>query len=207
MRYTLNLDAGPEVEPLSLAQARDHCRIDPDNTEEDLLLESAIVAARALAEAQLNRQLITQHWIVSYDSFPSAAFNPLNLLVPFTSEIAIPLSPVQELSINYFNETDPGLQLLDPLTYELDRFAVRPRVRPVFGQTWPVTAVRFGALQLNVTAGYGDTGEDVPKAIIQWIKCAVASMYEHRDIVTERGALMMNPFLDGLLDPYRIVEI
>ena len=55
--------------------------------------------------------------------------------------------------------------------------------------------------------GFGPDAAAVPPGIQQWVKCAVATMYEHREIVSEKGALVVSPFIDGLLDPWRVVSI
>lgn len=205
MRYALQLTVPPEVEPLTLGQAKDHCRISPEVTEEDDLITAAIVAARMLAETQMHRQIITQTWTVALDSFPSSTSTSW-WTSPAMTSFEIPLSPVQSLTVQYY-DANGVLTTLATTAYEWDSFGVRPRFRPAFGSTFPTVASMLGGVRLSVVAGFGDTGADVPASILQWMKCAVASMYEHRELAQEKGQLVMNPFLDGLLDPYRIVEI
>ena len=206
MHYSLHCTAPPEIEPITLQKARYHAKVDADRTEEDWLILAAITAARQLAETQLGRRLITQTWRITIDSFIDTQAM-WNSIASSSIAIEIPLSPLQSiLSIKYFDSNNVE-QTLDPAAYEYDPFAVRARVRPVWSTQWPQIRQRPDSIVISAIVGFGDTPEDVPASIRQWILCAVTSMYENRAIATERGELVMNSFLDGLLDPYRIVEI
>ena len=50
----------PQVEPLTVAEAKVHLRVDDDLVEEDALIERIIKAARRYAEKETQRSLITQ---------------------------------------------------------------------------------------------------------------------------------------------------
>lgn len=199
LRYSLTPVLAPSVEPVSLGEAKDHCKIDPDLTEDDVLLEGIIIAARQLCETQTHRCLITQTWIVGYDSVATAG------------AIDIPLSPVQAvLGITYYDQLGV-LITLDPLLYEVDLSGIRARVRPVWGTAWPITGVHMSGFKIQVRAGYGDAATAVPRALRIWMLSASAAMYESRTLTRDINELrvggLMNSFLDGLLDPYRIIEI
>ncbi len=64
----LILTAGPSVEPVSLAEAKAHCRV--DGTAEDTLIASLIVAARMHVERALDAALIAQGWSLYLDGWP-----------------------------------------------------------------------------------------------------------------------------------------
>ena len=68
-----------------------------------------------------------------------------------------------------------------------------------------MTYNRLQAVELRVTVGYGGAAA-VPKPIKQWILCALGAMYENRELVQQRGELKLSGWLDGLLDPFRILE-
>lgn len=54
------LIAGPAAEPLTLAQAKNHLRVDA--SEDDALITALLVAAREQAEFLLGQRLVTQTW-------------------------------------------------------------------------------------------------------------------------------------------------
>ena len=56
----LVMTAAPAAEPIGLAEAKAHLRIDAD--DEDTLLTALIVAARLFVERTLGLALITQGW-------------------------------------------------------------------------------------------------------------------------------------------------
>lgn len=64
----LQLVTPPAGEPVSLAEAKQHLRVDGD--DDDLLIGSLIAAARQAAETQTGRQLITARWKLVLDAFP-----------------------------------------------------------------------------------------------------------------------------------------
>lgn len=196
-RYSLTPVTPPAIEAVSLGEAKDHCKIDPDLTEDDVLLEGLIIAARQLCETATHRCLITQTWTVSYDG----AFGVIDL----------PLSPVQAVvAITYYDELNV-LTTLDPLLYEVDVTAIRARLRPAWGTAWPVTGTTMSGFKVQVRVGYGDAADAVPRALRVWMLSAIAAMYEERRLTRDINELrvggLMNSFLDGLLDPYRIIEI
>lgn len=205
MRYALTPGSPPAVEPVSLGEAKDWCKVDPDITEDDVLLSALIVAARQLAESQLNRQLITQTWLVSFDTH-AVGFSGFYTTSNWVGAVVeIPLSPVQAVTGVSYYDSAGVLTTMDPLTYEVDSAAIRARLRPVWGASWPAMDTRLNGLRIEVIAGYGDTAASVPSAIKIWMRAAIADMYRNRMIMDVE--LFRNHFMDGLLDPYRIVEI
>jgi hypothetical protein len=78
----------------------------------------------------------------------------------------------------------------------------------VFGSAWPVSLPQIGAVQLVFGAGYGDAAS-VPAGIKSWIKLRVGSLYAHREEVAllTSGKIESLSFIDGLLDPYRVVLV
>jgi uncharacterized phiE125 gp8 family phage protein len=58
--------SGPSVEPITLADAKSHLRV--DTSAEDTLIQSLIMASRLHIEAALDLALITQSWRFRLDS-------------------------------------------------------------------------------------------------------------------------------------------
>ena len=68
---SLSLITPPTVEPVSLAEAKLHLRVDFD--DDDALIESLISAARVAAETLTGRQSCTARWIRTLDGFPCSS--------------------------------------------------------------------------------------------------------------------------------------
>lgn len=68
----------PALEPISLAEAKNHLRVDTDLTEDDLLIGMMISAARGIAERFTKRAIITQQWKVFLDIFPNTVVRDVN---------------------------------------------------------------------------------------------------------------------------------
>ena len=64
----MQLITPPAGEPVSLAEAKLHLRVDFD--DDDSLIQVLISAARQAAETLTNRQLVTARWRMVLDSFP-----------------------------------------------------------------------------------------------------------------------------------------
>ena len=63
-------------------------------------------------------------------------------------------------------------------------------------------------MSVTFDAGYG-TAAQVPEGIKSWIKLRVGSLYAHREemSILMRGRIDPLPFVDGLLDPYRVALV
>lgn len=196
----------PAEEPVSLAEAKLHLRV--DFADDDALITALISAARQAAETLTGRQIVTARWKLVLDSFPG-----LSLMgVPAGQTFSLPghaillhKCPVQSIvSIQYLDMTG-SLQTLASNSYTAD-FACEPaRITPVFGQIWPVCLPQIGAVSVTFDAGYG-AATTVPEGLKSWIKLRVGSLYAHREevAVVSRGRVELLPFIDGLLDSYKV---
>jgi uncharacterized phiE125 gp8 family phage protein len=190
---SLQLVTPPAGEPVSLAEAKLHLRV--DGGEDDLLIGSLITAARQAAETITHRQFITARWKLVMDAFPEHA-------------ALIHKSPlISVVTIEYLDMA--GLvQTMSPSHYTVDAACEPARVTPIFGQTWPPTLPQIGAVSVTFDAGYGPASA-VPEGIKSWIKLRVGSLYAHREemSVLTRGRIDPLPFVDGLLDGFKVSVI
>jgi uncharacterized phiE125 gp8 family phage protein len=192
----LQLVTPPAEEPVSLAEAKQHLRV--DGGDDDLLIGSLITAARQAAETQTGRQLITARWKLVLDAFPG----PL-MQSAFGASFGLPghavllaKCPVQSVvSIEYL-DMNGTTQVMPASDYVLT---------PVFGKTWPPTLPQMGAVSVTFDAGYG-AASSVPEGLKSWIKLRVGSLYGHREemSVLSRGRIDPLPFVDGLLDGFKV---
>jgi hypothetical protein len=72
------------------------------------------------------------------------------------------------------------------------------------GQSWPETQNLPSSVRIRFTVGYGNAGTDVPNSVRLWIIAHVVQALDHPDGLDASG-LKPLPFIDGLLDPYRVV--
>ncbi len=202
----LQLVTPPAEEPVSLAEAKLHLRVDFD--EDDALILALISAARQAAETLTGRQFITSRWRLVLDRFagpngrdcwPEESFSLLS------HALLLFKCPVQAvISIRYLDMA--GLQqTLEPSLYTVDTACEPARITPVFGETWPVSLPQIGSVSVTFDAGYGGASA-VPEGIKSWIKLRVGSLYAHREemSVLSRGRIDPLPFIDGLLDSYKV---
>lgn len=219
----IQIVTAPAAEPVSLTEAKAHLRVDV--ADDDLLIGALIVAARQHAETITRRVLVTQSWKMTLDQFPAPGMNissanwygpqwgnspgPLSAIRPDGRsgyEITPPLPPLQTVdSIKYIDQ-DGAQQTLAPSAYLVDTISEPARITPAYGTTWPATQNRINAVEVAFTAGYG-AASVVPEGIKRWMLIRIGSLYENREEVAlmNRGKLEPLPFVDGLLDPYRVV--
>src|SRR5687768_8644956 len=60
--------SGPAVEPVSIAEAKAHLRL--DGSEDDALVGALVAAARVAVEVEIRQVLVAQGWRVSLDAWP-----------------------------------------------------------------------------------------------------------------------------------------
>ena len=203
----IQLVTPPTEEPVSLLEAKLHLRVDVD--EDDMLIASLITAARQAAETLTGRQLTTARWKQVLDCFPGPSLMGVPAGQTFTlpgHAILLAKAPVQSVvSINYLDMASVN-QTMPALTYTVDAACEPARITPVFGQIWPICLPQIGAVSVTFDAGYG-TASQVPEGIKSWIKLRLGSLYAHREEVAalSRGRIESLPFIDGLLDPYKVV--
>ena len=202
----LQLVTPPAGEPVTLLEAKQHLRVDVD--DDDALIGSLIAAARQAAETITGRQLMTARWKLVLDAFPGATFAHAGTGATFSlpaHAVLLAKCPVQSvISIEYL-DMNGTLQTMHAEDYVLDAACEPARLSPAFGKSWPPTLPQIGAITVTFDAGYG-LASAVPEGIKSWIKLRVGSLYGHREEVSvlTRGRIDPLPFVDGLLDGYRV---
>ncbi len=202
----MQLITPPAAEPVSLAEAKLHLRVDFD--EDDALIQALISAARQAAEMLTQRQLVTARWRMVLDSFPGPSLMGVPAGQTFTlpgHAILIPKSPLQSVVEICYLDMAGAWQVMPAANYTVDNACEPARITPVFGQIWPVALPQIGAVSVTFDAGYGSAA-DVPEGLKSWIKLRLGSLYAHREEVASmaRGRIDPLPFVDGLLDPYKV---
>ncbi len=190
----LVLSAGPEVEPVSLAEAKAHLRI--DGTAEDILIGSLIVTSRLHIEAEMGLALVTQGWSWFTDAWPRGA------------SMKLPLRPVQSIAAVRTYDDAGVATTLSPDAYFLDGAGKPARLVRQGALAWPKPGRIANGIEIALVAGYGDAAADVPEPIRHAILLLVAHWHEHRSPL-EVGPLAQPPpdMVEKLLKPYRAMRL
>jgi uncharacterized phiE125 gp8 family phage protein len=188
----------PAAEPITLAVAKNQCRIDSDITQDDALITALIVAARQLVETKLNRAIVTQTWQYNLDIFPFFG----SWALPSTP-IVLPLPPVQSVSSVKYVASDGTLTTLATNQYQVDLASQPARICPINGQPWPVVNIyTINSVQIEFVCGYGlptDSPQSIPQSIIQAMLLLVSHWYDQRSATSDVSLSEYPLAVDALL--------
>lgn len=188
----LMLTSAPALEPVTVAEAKAHLRI--DGSAEDTLVASLILTSRLHIETALGLALITQSWRYVLDAWAEAR------------HVDLPLRPLQAVEEVRVISAAGDPQIVAASQYLVDVASVPPRL--VRRAALPAPGKPAAGIEIDIAAGYGDAAADVPAPIRQALLMLVAHWYEHRDPI-EVGApetTVPRPVGD-LLAPYRIPRL
>ncbi len=190
----LKLVTPPEVEPVTLEEAKAHLRLDGD--ADDAYVSALVTAARERVELFLRRALITQAFEYTIDGFPARQV------------IDLPNPPLQSVESIKYIDTAGNVQTIAPEDYVADASSNEiGRVALAWNRFWPITRCSINSVIIQFTAGYGDAGEDVPQAIRQGILIEVSNLYENREDVIIGQNISMLSLSERLLWPYRALSV
>lgn len=181
----------PVATPVTLADARLHCRA-ISTVAEDAYLTTLIEVATRAAEDRMQRSVIHTPWRLTLDRFPEA--------------ILLPYGPIASVQAVTFTDPDGNSANLDQQDYVVDAASDPGFIVPKPGRSWPTVGQGINQVQVSYTAGFGSTSEQVPAPIRHWILLAIAEMYDNRAASSDKPALPQL-FADRLLDPYRVLGI
>lgn len=196
----LALATGPVLDPISLAEAKAHCRI--SSTDEDGLLAGYILAARQHVETITNRALISQTWDYTIDGdWP--------WVIDVESHrhqrlIEIPKAPLQSVtSISYIDTTGVS-QTLSTSQYVVDGARAIGRIFPAYGVTWPALRCQNNSITVRFVAGYGDQPGSVPEPIRHAMLLLIGHWFENREAVSSISLGAVDFAVEALLSSHRV---
>lgn len=135
----------PAAEPVTLAEAKAHCRVEASFTDDDVYIASLIPSARQAAEQALGRTLVGTSWLVTLDDFNRHGDQSIALPWPRVTTI---------VSVKYI-DADGALQTMPAADYQLDNAGeLGNRLAPVYGGCWPTARSEPGAVRITYTAGF-----------------------------------------------------
>ena len=165
----------PAVEPLTLAEVKQQCRV--DTSDDDAFLQRAIKSAREVIEGPHGAGIvmIASQWQMRLDWL--------------TPEIWIPTGPVISIDAVAYVDEAGALQTFSAERYQWRKGSFEARIRPAYGLSWPTVRRVFDAIRVTFTAGYAATDADppsvdlVPSSLKTAMLMLISHWYEHRETV------------------------
>lgn len=190
---SLNIKTPPVVEPVSLADAKAHCRV--DSSADDAYISALITAARQWVESYIDESLIHQQFVMRLDGFPA--------------EIRLPKPPMASdgtttaVTITYTLNESGATATLATSQYRVDRDSRPGVIRNTYGGSWPAYLEDYNAVTVTWWGGRGASGSSVPQAIKNAILMLVGFWFERR-LAADSGPTNEIPFgVKPLLDSQR----
>lgn len=164
------------IEPVTLAEAKLHLKIDSDLTDDDNLIAALITAARKKCETETWRTFLTSTWDYSIDEFP---WGQLGDWHHRQDQIRIPNPPLISVTSLAFVDDVGSSQVMSGTLYQA--IAGTPGViLPSLNSSWPYGRSRPGTVIIRYVAGYGATADSVPDTIKAAIKLLLSYLYVNR---------------------------
>jgi uncharacterized phiE125 gp8 family phage protein len=189
----LVMTSPPAAEPVTVADAKAHMRIDTD--AEDVLIGSLLLTSRLHIETALSLALITQSWTMTLDRWPAAR------------QLDLPLAPLRSVDEVRVNDARGDPTEVPEQNYLVDLASRPPRL------IWnncapPLPGPAANGIEIDLTAGFGDTADSVPAPLKHAILMLTAHWYEHRDPqeIGTAGARIPDAVGD-LINPFRTIRL
>jgi len=193
---SLTRQIAPAVEPVTLAEAKAHLRVDV--SDDDAYIGTLITAAREWCEQYLDRTLVDTQWVMRFDAFPPDGTHDIEL--PRPPIVSSGTATAVAMTFTYENGTTATYSTA---SYRVDRASTPGAVKTLYGQTWPPHLRDDNAISVTWWAGYGASGSSVPAAIRSAVLMLVGLFYEKR-MAADAGSLAEVPFgVKSLLDAHR----
>lgn len=187
----LSLISPPLAGPISLSEAKAWLRVEHD--EDDAIITSLLAACLAHLEAVAGMHLITQTWRQYADELPPSGM------------IRLETGPVRNIAgVRWYGEDGnpvgmgPDDILLDQVSNPA-RLCFLVPVRP---------AQPVNGIEIDIVAGFGDTGNEVPDNLKRALFLLLAHAYEFRGAIPADHQPASEPHgFRTLVAPYRRVSL
>lgn len=169
-RYrSLKRTVAPGAEPITLAEAKAHCRV--DSSADDTLIQGYITTAREWVEDYIDRALVAQQLVMKLDAFPGEIELPRPPMIASGTATAV--------TITYVTGEAGGTATLSTTEYRVDRDSTPGAIRTLYGGSWPSHLLDANAVTVSWWAGYGSAA-DVPQRVKSAMLMCVHELYEKR---------------------------
>ena len=194
----ITLTTAPAVEPVSLEEAKLHCKLATTAAEaaayttEDDLLDRLITVSRTQAEQETGRRFITQTLTMYLNGWPSERY------------IRIPYPPLQSAVVTYrLSDDDDYDETLS--TADVDIVSEPGRIILQPDESWPSgTLYTDKPIKIVFICGYG-LAVAAPENIKSAILLKISDLYENRgEVVIGVSVGRIGGAVDSLLRQYQI---
>lgn len=169
MRWFVVEIQSPTEDPVAVADARLHLRVDGD--EDNGWIQRAIRAAREYCEETQQRAYASRRFRLSLERWPCGR------------TIYLPRPPLQAVEAVSYTRADGTVETLDPTLYVVDAASEPGAIHLALDASWPTEQLAPGMpICVEFLAGCG-TVEDVPERVKQAILLLVGHWYENRETV------------------------
>ncbi len=179
--------------PITLAQVKEHLKLDPDDTSQDTYLTILIQSATTFAEKYTKRTFIN----TTFETF----------LSDFCYKIELRRSKAHTISFIKYLKDDVLTTVATSVYYLTDEndFA---HILIVNGQSYPTDAdINVQAVTIQFVAGYGADATFVPDELKLGLFNHVASMYENRGDCSNATSMFLPALSRAIYDQFRIEDL
>lgn len=167
MRAGLRRVVAPAADVVTLAEAKQHCRI--DDSDSDAILAVYIASAIAFVDGlgMLGRAMVRQTWEQT-QAQPSGKVN-------------LEIGPAIDLTEIRYYDADDVEQTATLTDFRMITVGDRSYVEPKPGNAWPGASDRPDAVTVQFRAGYGETAAAVPAPLRVAVMMLVYHQFEMRE--------------------------
>lgn len=177
---------------IDLPAIKAQCRVDID--DDDQLLTDMALAAQRMCEGRIGGPLLTADCVETLSAWP------------VTGYIVLEVARAQEVTKFYVRTRGERVEFADFHAVLQDRGTLL--VLAPNGQ-WPLIDERLDAIEIEYTAGFGDTPDAVPEDVKQWLLYTVSTMYSYREEFVTGASVQELPsnFVDRQINRYKPVRV
>ena len=181
------LVTAPTSEPITLEEAKLYLRV--DNSVEDSLITTLIVAARKQVESDTWCSLMPQTWKLSLD------YNEVKTFTGLTKTPITAISHIKYFDINVVQQT------LSTGSYQTN-ILNEPAIIEI--TEMPTINKQMNAFEIQFTSGYTNAAA-VPQELKLAMHLLIGHWYEHREAVTIGNMKELPMGYDALISAYKLI--
>lgn len=193
----------PFAEPVSLDQAKQQCKLEADDTDEDELIAGFIGAARKYVEDATGLILVRRALTKTFEDWGEC--DTWNDRARRGRHLTLAVQPIVSVdTVTYIDPDEVEQTYASPIVRIGDVFT---RIYPALGGGWPALSCR-GGVTVAYTAGYAE-GE-VPETAVQAMLLMIAHFYANREAVVAgaRAVAVIVPLsAQALCDQLRLARV
>jgi len=187
---TTKRTAAPLVDPVTLAEAKAHLRVDHDDEDAGISAMIGAAVSHFDGDGVLGRAMITQSWSQWVSQSPGW--------------VRLNVGPFQSLTAVEYYDAGNEIQTAPLTDFEVRLDGDFVCLKPKKDFVWPPAYIRNDAIKITYVAGYGDTAADVPASVRHAILLTIAHWYEHREAVVEGSYSELPMAVSALLGVERV---